>query len=105
MAKRRRLPKIDPCKVNIRRLKNLSERQLMSVWVSLGASRVSHTNTNSLLKGIVTNYAAAKSCARQGQKQGAKAYARITRKLVKDFEKLRANACGIGPRGGVRYRS
>ncbi len=35
MAKRKRLPKLDPCKVNLKRLRKLSADQLMNVWARL----------------------------------------------------------------------
>ncbi len=102
--KRRRLPKLDPCKVNLKRLRKLSSDQLMNVWVRLGASVPSRTNVNSLLKGIVTNYAAAKRvgityASDPKQKRHAQqVYLKITRNLEKEFRALQAKKCPKGTR-------
>ncbi len=59
--KRRKLPKLDVCKIHPKRFRLMSPDQLMNVWARLGASAPSRTNANSLVKGIVSNLAAAKS--------------------------------------------
>lgn len=59
--KRRKLPKLDVCKIHPKRFRRMSPDQLMNVWARLGASAPSRTNANSLVKGIVSNLAAAKS--------------------------------------------
>ena len=102
----RRLPKLDPCKVNLSRIRRLNENQLMAIWKRLGASRVSRTTINSLLKGIVSNLAAAKLSARihkgSVRKQAVAAYSKAYRVLSDEFRSIQKKSCGIGPRGGLR---
>lgn len=93
---RRRLPKINVCKVDLKKLRRLSSDQLMSVWARLGASSVSRTHANSLLKGIVSNYAAAKTSQRvhkdpKVRRQAMQVYVRITRNLEAEFRKLQGS--------------
>lgn len=96
---RRRLPKLDPCKVNLKRLRKLSPDALMNVWARLGASAPSRTKVNSLLKGIVSNYAAAKSSGRtyandpKQRRLSQQVYLKITRRLEAEFRTLQAKSC------------
>lgn len=96
---RRRLPKIDPCKVNLKRLRRLSSDALMNVWARLGASAPSRTRVNSLLKGIVSNYAAAKSSGvtyandPKQKRRSQQVYVKITRNLEREFRTLQAKTC------------
>jgi hypothetical protein len=104
---RRKLPTLNPCKVDLKRLRKLSSDQLMSVWARLGASRVSRTHANSLLKGIVSNYAAAKVSQRvhkdlKMRRMAMKAYVGITRRLEAEFRELQGSAACSPPR---RHRS
>jgi hypothetical protein len=59
MAKRRKLPKLSICKIHPERFRRMSPDQLMNIWARLGASVPSRTKANSLIKGIVSNLAAA----------------------------------------------
>lgn len=96
---RRRLPKIDPCKVDLKRLRKLSSNQLMNIWARLGASAPSRTTANSLLKGIVSNLAAAKSSARyhsgdhKQKRHAQKIYLGITKRLEAEFRTLQKKKC------------
>lgn len=96
---RRRLPKLDPCKVNLKRLRKLSPDALMNVWVRLGSSAPSRTKVNSLLKGIVSNLAAAKFSAKYHAgnptqvRRSQRVYLGITRRLESEFRTLQAKGC------------
>lgn len=98
MKRRRRLPRLDPCKVHLGRLRKLNEHQLMKVWSRLGASTPSRTTANSLLKGIVSNLAAAKSS--QGyyndpkqRRRSMRIYLFIVRRLESEFRSLQRKRC------------
>lgn len=99
MGKRKRLPKLDPCKVNLKRLRKLSADQLMNVWSRLGASAPSRTTANSLLKGIVSNLAAAKSASRtyhddhKQKRRSQQVYLGITKRLEGEFRALQKKKC------------
>src|SRR3990172_3241774 len=98
MAKRKRLPKLDICKIHPQRFRRMSPDQLMKIWVRLGASAPSRTNANSLIKGIVSNLAAAKSSEqfhkddRVQRRRSMEVYMHIVRKLEGDLRKLQAKA-------------
>ena len=88
MSRRRRLPKIDPCKVNLKRMRRLSSDALMNGWARRGASAPSRTRVNSLLKGIVSNYATAKRVGTiyandpVQKRRSQQVYLKITRNLA-----------------------
>ena len=95
-----RLPKLDPCRIHVDRLKALSSDQLMKIWGRLGASRPSRTRVNGLLKGIVSNLAAAKVSAQvhkdpAQRRQAVAAYRHITRQLAAELAKEQARSCSI----------
>lgn len=99
--RRRRLPKLDACKVKPERFRRLSADQLMKVWGRLGASAPSRTRINSLVKGIVSNLAAAKTSesAHKGnpeqRRRSVAVYMGIVRSLEADLRKEQARSCAI----------
>lgn len=101
MAKRRRLPKLDVCKIRPKRFRAMSADQLMKVWVRLGASAPSRTKANSLVKGIVSNLAAAKSSQSTykhdpvQRRRSMEVYMHIVRVLESDLKREQAKACRI----------
>lgn len=98
---RRKLPKLDACKLRPERLKRLSAAQLMKVWGRLGASSVPHRRIVGLVKGYVSNLAAAKSSEETyrgdpvQRRRSMETYMFIVRKLEKDIRVEQAHACEI----------
>ena len=96
---KRKLPKLDVCKVHPARFRRMSPDQLMKVWARLGASRVSRTKVNSLLKGIVSNLAAAKSSQQtykddpKQRRRSMEVYMHIVRNLESQLRKEQKKAC------------
>lgn len=76
----------------------MSPDQLMNIWVRLGASAPSRTNANSLVKGIVTNLAAAKSSQQTykddpvQRRRSMEVYMHIVRVLEAKLRKEQAKA-------------
>lgn len=98
---RRRLPKLDACKVHPERFRRMSPDQLMKVWVRLGMSAPSRTNINGLLKGLVSNLAAAKSSQTTykddpvQRRQSMAVYMKIVRNIEDKLRDEQSRVCGI----------
>lgn len=98
---RRRLPKLNACKVRPERFHRMTEEQLMNVWSRLGASAPSRTEINSLLKGLVSNLAAMKSSSRTyrndpvQRRQAMGVYRSIVRNIEAKLRVEQARQCGI----------
>jgi hypothetical protein len=97
---RRRLPKLDLCRIRPERFHRLSDDQLMKIWGRLGASAPSRTTANSLVKGIVSNLAAMKVAQRVHKdptlrRDAVAGYRMIVRRLEGELKREQAKACGI----------
>lgn len=98
---RRRLPKLNICKIHPKRFRGMSPDQLMKVWARLGMSAPSRTKANSLVKGIVSNLAAAKSSQSTykddpaQRRQSMEIYMHIVRKLEADLKREQSRACRL----------
>lgn len=98
---RRRLPKLDLCRIRPERFHRLSDDQLMKIWGRLGASAPSRTTANSLVKGIVSNLAAMKVAQRVHKddptlrRNAVAGYRMIVRRLEGELKREQAKACGI----------
>lgn len=98
---RRRLPKLDACKVKPDRFRRLSADQLMKVWGRLGAGAPSRTEVNSLVKGIVSNLAAAKTSESvykdnpEQRRRSVATYMSIVRRLEDKLRQEQQRACAI----------
>jgi hypothetical protein len=103
MARRKSL-KLDACKVNVRKIRALGPNALMRVWSRTQHSKFGRTAAGSAFVGFVSNLATAKSIARSKpgamhatpteRRHAIQIYARISRKLEREFIVLRAKKCG-----------
>ncbi len=97
--KRRKVPKPNLCKIRPKRFRAMSADQLMKIWARLGASAPTHRRANQIIKGIVSNLAAAKSSQTtyrddsMQRRRSMEVYMFIVRKLEKDLAKEQAKAC------------
>jgi hypothetical protein len=95
----RKLPKLNICKLHPKRFRAMSSDQLMNVWARLGMSRVSRTNANSLMKGLVSNLAAAKSSQVTWKhdpvqrRRSMEVYMHIVREIEKKIVREQAKVC------------
>lgn len=103
MAKRHTL-KLDACKVNLKKVRALGPDALMSVWSRTQRSRFGRSAAGSAFVGFVSNLATAKRIAQskpgamhstaQERRDAIRIYAGISRKLEREFVKLRVKKCG-----------
>lgn len=99
MAKRRKVPKPQLCKLKPRRFRAMSADQLMNIWARLGASAPGKSRVNAMIKGLVSNLAAAKSSQQTWKddpvqrRRSMETYMFIVRKIEKDIAKEQAKAC------------
>lgn len=81
----------------------MSPDQLMKIWARLGMSAPSRTKANSLIKGIVSNLAAAKSSQSTyrddpvQRRRSMEVYMHIVRKLEGDLKREQSK-CATGGR-------
>jgi hypothetical protein len=99
MAKRRKVPRPQLCKLKPRRFRAMSADQLMNIWARLGASAPGHSRVNSMIKGLVSNLAAAKSSQTiykddpAQRRRSMEVYMHIVRTIEKDIAREQAKAC------------
>jgi hypothetical protein len=98
---RRALPKFDVCKVRPERFRRMSADQLMKVWARLGASAPARRESISLVKGIVSNLAAAKTSQSaykddpEQRRRSVAVYMHIVRNLEAKLRAEQARGCAI----------
>ena len=77
----------------------MSADQLMKIWARLGASAPGKSKTNAMIKGLVSNLAAAKTSQSvwkddpAQRRRSMEVYMFIVRKIERDIAKEQAKAC------------
>lgn len=94
---RRKLPKIDLCRLRPERFRDMSSDQLMSVWARLGMSAPAHRKVNQKIKALVVAHSVAKTIRAKPDSDGygnssAESYERQAERLEREIWDMQAKA-------------